>query len=77
MEAPKEEKPAAVKAEEPEKEAPKKALTVAGKTALTKVDTIKKEIAPAAAVAPVKPAAKAPAKSAKEPEKTEKTPSGK
>ena len=76
-EAPKEEKPAAVKAEEPEKEAPKKALTVAGKTALTKVDTTKKEIAPAAAVAPVKPAAKAPAKSAKEPEKTEKTPSGK
>lgn len=62
------------KQEAPKQEVPQKALTVAGKTALTKVDTSKKEIAPAAAVAPVKPAAKAPAK---EPEKTEKTPSGK
>ena len=72
---PKKEAEAAAKAESAPatKEETKKALTVAGKTALTKVDTSKKEIAPAAAVAPVKPAAK----SAKEPEKTEKTPSGK
>ena len=71
------EEPASPKAEEAKAEAPQKALTVAGKTALTKVDTSKKEIAPAAAVAPVKTPAKAPAQTDKEPEKTEKTPSGK